>query len=148
MNLIEKECVIFDIKEKEKEKVISKLVEALVKVNKIKDEKVFLRDVLDRESLSPTAMGFEIAIPHGKSDEVITPGICFGRVNEPVLWNDETNETAQIIILIAVPKVDESNLHLKILSNLARKLMHEEFRDILLKENREYIYEFIKNLGV
>lgn len=149
MRLIERECVIFNIKEREKNNVISKMVQALKECGKLNDEKIFLQDVFDREALSATSMGFEIGIPHGKSDEVINPAVCFGRLEEPVIWNEETGETAQIIILIAVPKNDESNLHLKILSNLARKLMHEDFRNILLNENEDCIYELMKKeLGV
>lgn len=144
MNLIEKECVIFNIKEKDKKSVIVKMVELLKKAKKIKDEDIFLEDVMKREDLSPTAMGYEIAIPHGKSSEVLTAGVCLGRLDTPIIWNEETGETAQIIILIAVPKEDDSNLHLKILSNLARKLMHEEFREILLNKDKMYIYEFMK----
>lgn len=149
MRLIERECVIFNIKEREKNSVISKMVQALKECGKLNDDEIFLQDVFDREALSATSMGFDIGIPHGKSDEVISPAVCFGRLQEPVIWNDETGETAQIIILIAVPKNDESNLHLKILSNLARKLMHEDFRNTLLNENEDCIYELMKKeLGV
>ncbi|BFL16354.1 hypothetical protein K190097F3_18550 [Enterocloster clostridioformis] len=30
-------------------------------------------------------------------------GLYFGRTKEPVVWNEETGETADLIILIAVP---------------------------------------------
>lgn len=145
MKLIEKECVIFNIIENGKNEIIDKLVQSLKDKNKIKDKELFLKDVLNREALSPTSMGYEIAIPHGKSDEVIVPSVCFGRLKEPIIWNEETEETAQIIILIAVPKSDESNTHLKILSKLARKLMHEDFRNTLLNGDEEIIYKLMKN---
>ena len=102
-SLIEKECIIFNIDENEKNKVIKQMVEKLKETNKIDDIENFYKDVLDREALSPTAIGYDIGLPHGKSDSVITPAICFGVLNNPVTWNAETNEVAKIVILIAVP---------------------------------------------
>ena len=42
------------------------------------------------------------------------------------------DELAHIFFLIAVPE-ESSNEHLKILSQISRKLMHKELRDSLMK---------------
>ena len=42
--------------------------------------------------------------------------------------------------MIAVKNEEGNNLHLQILSKLSRKLMHEEFREILLKEDADKVF--------
>lgn len=145
-SLIDKECIIFDIDPKEKNAVIKQMVKKLKERNKIDDEENFYKDVLDREKLSPTAIGYDIGLPHGKSDSVIEPSICFGVLKNPVTWNEETGEVAKIVVMIAVPKYQSGDLHIKILSKLARKLMHEEFRNDLLNPDKEFIYNLLKDV--
>ncbi|MGG7058809.1 PTS sugar transporter subunit IIA [Clostridium tertium] len=143
-SIIKKECIIFDIEEKEKNKVILALVTKLKEQGAITDIKKFYEDVLQREKLSPTSIGNDIGLPHGKTENVLKPAICFGRLKNKIIWNDETEEEANIIILIAVPGDDEENTHIKIISRLARKLMHKEFIDKLLISNREEIFNMLR----
>lgn len=143
-SIIKKECIIFDINEKEKDEAILALVKKLKEQGNITDTTLFLEDVLAREALSPTALGNGIAIPHGRTENVLKPSICFGRLKDELLWNTETNEFVKIVILIAVPGNDTENTHMKIISRLARQLMHKEFIDKLLTSNEEEIYNMLK----
>lgn len=143
-SIIKKECIIFDINEKEKDEVILTLVKKLREQGDITDTTLFLEDVLAREALSPTALGNGIAIPHGRTENVLKPSICFGRLNNELLWNTETNEFVNVVILIAVPGNDTENTHMKIISRLARQLMHKEFIDKLITSNEEEIYNMLK----
>lgn len=143
-SIIKKECIIFEINEKEKDKAILTLVKKLKEQGAITDNEVFLEDVLARESLSPTALGNGIGLPHGRTENVLKPAICFGRLKNELLWDPETNELVNIIILIAVPGNDTENTHMKIISRLARQLMHKEFIDKLLTSNEEEIYNMLK----
>jgi PTS system fructose-specific IIA component len=143
-SIIKKECIIFDINEEEKDEAILTLVKKLKEQGDITDTTLFLEDVLARESLSPTALGNGIAIPHGRTENVLRPAICFGRLKDELLWNTETNEFVKIVILIAVPGNDRENTHMKIISKLARKLMHKEFIDKLLTSNNEEIFNMLK----
>ena len=72
--------------------------------------------------------------------------ICFGRTKEPVVWNEESGETADLIILIAVPLSEAGDTHLKILANLSRRLMHEEFRESLRSSTREQVYTILEEV--
>lgn len=140
--LIDKNCIVFDI-EGEKKDVIRTLSGELKAAGKITDTEEFYQDVLAREAIAPTYVGFDMGLPHGKTDHVLKASVCFGRTKEPVVWNEETKETADLVILIAVPLSEAGDTHMKILANLSRKLMHEEFRDSLRKSTKEQVYDIL-----
>ena len=143
-SIIKKECIVFDIDEIEKDKAILTLIERLREQGDITDTNKFYADVLEREKLSPTSIGNDIGLPHGKTENVLRPAICFGRLKKKVLWNSETKEFVNIIILIAVPGDDEENTHMKIISKLARQLMHNEFIEKLLVSNKDDVFKMLK----
>lgn len=142
-SIIQKECIVFDIDTCDKDEAILTLVKKLKGQNKITSVADFYQDVLDREKIAPTAIGYNIGLPHGRTNNVIEPAVCFGRLNNEIIWNKETNEVANIIILIAVPQENKGNLHMQILSKLARKLMHEDFRNELLNSDKKNIYKIL-----
>ena len=143
-SIIKRECIVFDIDVKEKNEAILILVKKLKEQGVITDTDKFYADVLAREGLSPTSIGNDIGLPHGKTENVLRPAVCFGRLKEKVLWNSETEEFANIIILIAVPGNDEDNTHIKIISRLARQLMHKEFIEKLLTSNEDNVFNMLK----
>ena len=56
---------------KSKKEALEKLTELLYNSGKLSDKDAFLKDVLDRESVSTTGIGNGIASPHGMSPSVI-----------------------------------------------------------------------------
>lgn len=143
--LIQENCILFDIKG-EKEQVIRTLAECLYKAGKVEDAEGFYQDVLEREKVSPTYIGYAMGLPHGKTDRVLEPGVCFGRMEAPVVWNEQTGEKADLAILIAVPAEEAGNTHMKILASLSRRLMHESFRESLKTSDRDQVYRILKEV--
>ena len=140
--LINKNCIVFDIRGDKKD-VIHRLAVELGKAGTITDTEEFYKDVLAREAISPTFVGFDMGLPHGKTDHVLEASVCFGRTAEPVVWNEESGEAADLIILIACPLAEAGDTHMKILANLSRKLMHEEFRESLRNSDEEQLYQIL-----
>lgn len=145
-HLINKNCIVFDIEADKKQDVVMALVTELHTAGKITDIEKFYEDVLAREAIAPTFVGFDMGLPHGKTDNVLEASVCFGRTVKPVVWNEETGETADLVILIAVPAEESGNTHMKILANLSRKLMHEEFRETLRTSTRDQVYEILEEV--
>lgn len=141
--LLSENCILFDIDAGEKKDVIMSLVKELHAAGRITNTESFYEDVLAREAISPTYVGFDMGLPHGKTDNVLEASICFGRTKTPVIWNEESSEAADLIILIAVPLLEAGDTHMKILANLSRKLMHEEFRDSLRTSTKEEVYQIL-----
>lgn len=144
--LISENCIVFDIDAAEKKDVIRALVKELHTAGKITDEEEFFQDVLDREAIAPTYVGFDMGLPHGKTDHVLEASVAFGRTVKPVVWNEESGEAADLVILIAVPLSEAGNTHMKILANLSRRLMHEEFRDSLRQSTKEEVYQILSEV--
>lgn len=144
-NLINENCIVFDM-EGDKKDIIRTLAGELYKAGRITDAEEFFQDVLAREAIAATFVGFDMGLPHGKTDHVLEASVCFGRTKGPVVWNEETGDTADLVILIAVPLSEAGDTHMKILANLSRKLMHEEFRDSLRKSTREQVYGILKEV--
>lgn len=145
--ILEKECIILNLDTQNKEEILQQMSERLHKAGRVTDLDDFLANVKNREELEPTAIGDEIGMPHGKTDSVTTPSICFARLKEPIVWNLETKEEAKIIIMIAVPANESAN-HLQIISQLARNLMHDDFKKTLANGDEETIYTTINTILV
>ena len=128
--------VVSELSASSKEDAIKVLIEELDKNNYLSDKEKFYSDVLEREATFPTYIGHEIGLPHSQSTGVIKPCVTIGRLKSDIVWTEE-KENANLVFLIAVPKESQDNLHLKILSKLARLLMHEDFRNNIktLEEN-------------
>lgn len=117
---------------KTKEDVIKEMVKILDGNGKLLDKDRYLQAVVDREKEVSTGIGRGIAIPHGKSSGVKEPALVFGRSSDGIDYQSMDDERAYIFFLIAVPE-ESSNEHLKILSEISKKLMHSELRDSLMK---------------
>lgn len=133
--------VNFNLKSNTKIEVIEELSNLLYEDGKLNDKDKFIKAVLKREEEFSTGIGMGIAIPHGKSNAVKEACIVFGKSNNGIEYGSMDDKPAFLFFLIAVPE-EASDLHLRALSEISRKLMHEDIRKNLLKAGK---YEdFIK----
>lgn len=145
MKLTDKKAVTietkFDIKALTKIEAMRELIKKLENKGFVTNHKGFMEDVIKREDTLPTYIGHGIGLPHSKSEFVRRPAVIVGRLKNNIIWND--NNKVCLIFLIAVPKKSNGNLHLKILANLARMLMHDDFRNKLLKLNEKEVQQLM-----
>lgn len=143
--LINNELIIIDLEAKDKLEVLNELIKYAKNSGKIDDEKTFLKAVLKRENEFSTGVGNGIAIPHGKSTAVKEAMVVFAKLKNTVEWEALDESPVSIVFLIGVPESNVDNLHLKILSNLSRKLIDEEFINTLKDtEEKEYILDILE----
>lgn len=95
------------------------------------DPPAYLTAVRHREAIGSTAVGFHVAIPHGKSAGVARAAVAFGRSANGIDWPAADGEPVHLVFLIAAPEGAHDE-HLKALAQLARMLVHEEVRQRLL----------------
>ena len=98
---------------------------------------------LEREKEFSTAFGNGVAIPHAKSSKVLQTGVFVYKSVNTINWD---GEEVNLAIAIITPE-DSSNVHLQILSQLSRKLMHSDFRESLLNAETEMEVLKIINLN-
>ncbi|RKD32080.1 PTS sugar transporter subunit IIA [Thermohalobacter berrensis] len=132
IDLLTEDQICLDIKANDKEEVIKKMVDILDKNDRLHDKEKVLEAVFEREKTFSTGIGNGIAIPHGKSSGVKKASIVFARSKKGIDFSSLDGEPAFMFFLIVVP--DKANdTHLKVLSQLSRKLMHKELRESLMK---------------
>lgn len=119
-----------------KEEVLQELSELLEKESYIRDASEFLEAVYEREREGVTGIGDLLAIPHGKSKSVQKPGVAIITLNHKVDWESLDDSGAQIIFLIAVG-TENSKDHLKLLSQIARKLGNDDINSKLLSAQKK-----------
>lgn len=124
--VLKKEHIVTELNAKTKEEALAALTDVLCATGNIADREAFLKDVLNRETISTTGIGNGIAIPHGKSENVAETTVAVGRLTAPVEWKSVDDNPVEFIVLLAVNEKDKTGLHVKILSEMARKLASEE----------------------
>ncbi|HAH3687679.1 TPA: hypothetical protein GF146_01840 [Escherichia coli] len=86
-------------------------------------------DVWQREEIVTTSVGFGVAIPHTKSQWIRHSSISIARLAKPVDWQSEMGEVELVIMLTL--GANEGINHVKVFSQLARKLVNKNFRQSL-----------------
>ncbi|GFK22912.1 PTS sugar transporter subunit IIA [Tetragenococcus halophilus] len=115
----------------------------------VTDKDKLYEAVKKREQEVPTAIGYSIAIPHGKTDAVTYPFISFLRTTEEIKWTEENEEKVRLVFLIGVPNKSENNLHLKFISQLSKKLLDQEFRKKLMAQtNSKSAFEQLNSIEI
>ena len=133
--VLKKERINLSLSDGTKNAALETLVELLYESGALTDKKAFLDDVLERESISTTGIGNGIAIPHGKSANVKETTVAIGRLKKAVEWESVDDKPVQFIVLLAVNENDKTGVHVKLLSQMARKLASEEICKRLLDAN-------------
>lgn len=147
MKIINENLIELDVKAKDKVELIKELAKVIDKENRLNSYDEYVEEVIHRESLTTTGVGFGIAIPHGKCEAVKVPTVAFGRIKDGVDWNSLDGEPVYIVFLLAVPLESASNEHLKILAALSRKLLKDDFRESLMKiENKGELLELLEDV--
>lgn len=123
--VINRSAVAVDVPANNKEEVFQYICEMLYRDNTLTSLEDFKKDLYYRESLGKTGIGEGIAIPHGKSQFVTKTCIAIVKLKEPIAWETADEKPVQILILFAVNEADKSNFFLRMMAQVARKLVQE-----------------------
>jgi len=127
--LISEQCITLDNDLRSKEEVIKTLSDNLFLAGRCRYPQKLADDLWAREDVFSTGLGFGFAIPHTKSEHIEQSTISVSRLAKPIQWGDEE---AQFVIMLTLNKHAAGDQHMKIFSKLARRIMHEEFRNNLM----------------
>ena len=128
--LLDLRSISLDAVPSSKQEALDMAVALMAKSGKIRDEEAYRREVYLREEESTTGVGGGIAIPHGKCDAVIRPGLAAMVIPNGVDFDSLDGEPVHLIFLIAAPNTKD-NVHLDVLSKLSVLLMDEQFSEKL-----------------
>jgi fructose-specific PTS system IIA-like component len=114
-----------------KEEAIKEAVDLLFIAGRTERPREVEEAVWAREETYSTGLGHGFAVPHCKSDALVGPAMAILKLRDPVEWGSMDGKPVQVVILLAIPARAGADLHMKVFARLARKLMHDEFRDRL-----------------
>ena len=138
--ILKKESVITDLVGKNKPEVIKEMTQCLKKNNMIKDDQALFETLMERERLGSTGIGENVAIPHGKSDEVTQIIIVFARSINGVDFESLDQKLVHFVCMVIAP-AHSTGQHLKVLAKISRLFKNQGIREGVLKsENSEAIY--------
>ena len=141
--ILKKESVIADLVGKNKLEVIKEMTACLKQNNIIKDDESLFATLLEREKLGSTGIGENVAIPHGKSDELTQIITVFARSLGGVDFESLDQKPVHFVCMVIAP-AHSTGQHLKALARISRLFKNQTLREGILKsEDSNAIYSIL-----
>lgn len=129
--MVDEKLVRFDFEASAKDEIIRAVGQMMVDAGKVNDKDRYIEAVFQRETECATGIGMGVAIPHCKSDAVNDAAFALIKLKNPVEWGSLDGGPVIFVIQLAAPDSSD-NAHLRMLSQLARNLMDDDFRETLV----------------
>jgi len=126
------DLISFELSAQTKDEAIKELVDLASKSKLIKDAGQLLKDIVEREKLVTTGVGYGVAFPHAKSRAIRGIIIAFGRSKKGIDFDSMDKKPVHIFFLIAAPE-DAIGAHLNVMARLSYLMKSEKNRERLLK---------------
>ena len=141
--ILKKESVIADLVGKNKLEVIQEMTSCLKQNNIIKDDQTLFTTLMEREKLGSTGIGENVAIPHGKSDELTQINTVFARSLGGVDFESLDQKPVHFVCMVIAP-AHSTGQHLKALARISRLFKNQALREGILKaEDSNAIYSIL-----
>ena len=130
--LLDPDFVSVDSDSISKEEAIREIVDSFFVAGRAEEPHAVEEAIWAREAVYSTGLGHGFAIPHCKTDAISANSIGVVRLAQPIEWGALDGQPVRCVILLAMRASDKEDAHMRVFSKLARKLMHEDFRERLL----------------
>jgi mannitol/fructose-specific phosphotransferase system IIA component (Ntr-type) len=131
--LLTADRIVLDIKERDKNALLSKLIKTLAERGGVNDVAMLEKEVKEREDLGNTGIGRGIGFPHSKSSQVSNILALLARPAKPVEYGSIDNVPVSIILLIVAPADGDNNEYLHTMARISRLLGKSDVREQILK---------------
>lgn len=116
-----------------KEELLAAMAKLIARSPSVRKGEQFLTDVLAREALVTTGVGYGVAFPHAKSTAVKNVVFAFGRTVQDADFDALDGEPVRLILMIGAPKETEpSGVYLNLMARLSFLMKDESNRNTLL----------------
>lgn len=131
-DLLNEDVVTLDIASKEKDGILTELVDLLVSSGDVKkaDRNEIVKKLKEREVLGSTGIGKGVAIPHTKCPKLKKMTAAFGISKDGIDFKSLDGEPTYIFFLLIAPG-EVPGPHLKVLARISRLLDDKFVRDRL-----------------
>jgi fructose-specific phosphotransferase system IIA component len=143
--ILQQKSVKVPLEGKDKDSVITELVELLDANGALLDKEVVLDAVFTRERTRSTGIGSGIAITHGKCKAVKELVMALGIANDGIDFASVDGKPVTIVILLVSP-ADKTGPHIQALARISRLMLDEQFRESLEKaKSSDDLYELLNS---
>lgn len=143
--ILQPDCIKVPVEGRDKEAVITELVDLLNAKGLLLDRDTVLGAVLIRERIQSTGTGAGIAIPHGKSNAVRELVMAIGIAHEPIEFDSIDGKPVTILFLLVSP-ANQTGPHIQALATISKLMLNEEFRQELERVTcSDEVYDLLNN---
>ena len=126
--------ISFALKATDKNSVIEELVDLAASSTLVKSRDDLLHDILHREKMVTTGIGYGVAFPHAKTKATKGIVIAFGRSDAGIDFDAMDKKPVHVFFMIAAPE-DAIGAHLNVMARLSYIMKSEENRQKLMTVN-------------
>lgn len=131
-SLLKPEAINLNLQAQQKTAALREVAEMLAQNKSVANFDAFFREILERERVSNTALGHDVAIPHARTEQCTEILVAIGRSTEGVDFESKDNGPVRLIFLIGTPKQMVTE-YLRVVGNLARMLRRDDVRQKLIE---------------
>ena len=142
-DILKKDSIIANLAGTNKEEVLREITDFLQKLCLIKDKETLFNTLMEREKLGSTGIGENVAIPHGKSDELSQIVTVFGRSLKGLDFESLDQKPVHFVCMVIAPS-NSTGQHLKALARISRLFKNQDLREGILKlQDANQIYSLL-----
>lgn len=143
--ILKPELVKRDCFSSNKEELLEEMVHHLKLIDRISNDKLIIKKLIEREELGSTSIGNSSAVPHTKLKELREPVIFIAISKKGIPYNESDKKSVHFIILILSP-VGSPIAHLQILAAAASliKKSNKLIKELVESETDEKVVDIIK----
>ncbi len=132
IDYINKDSIMIDVQETNKDRLLSKMVERLDSCKLLLNKEEAEHSIMARERLMSTGVGNGVAIPHSKTQAVKSIALTIATVKNGINYKSPDNKKVFVIFMLLSPK-DSASDNLKVLTSIAS----------ILRDNNHFIEKLI-----
>ncbi|EOH93197.1 fructose PTS transporter subunit IIA [Enterococcus pallens] len=133
--MLNEELIFTDLALPDQEATFQFLAKTIVEKKLANNEQAVYDALKKREAEGTTGMMDGFAIPHAKSDAISQPAIIVIKLKAGINWDSLDGKPTKYVIALFIPVAEGGTTHLKVLSQVARMLMKEEFKTQFIETN-------------
>lgn len=138
--------IILDKKIESKDELFRIIADKAFELKISNDSDATFEAFQNREAQGTTGFLEGFGIPHGKTDANLEPNVIFVRSNVPIEWDSMDGEPLTEMFALMIPEKGSAE-HLKILTQISRKLMDKDFRNnIKAAKTNDAILKLLKKI--
>lgn len=124
--LLEPSRVVLDLRAAKRSTAIHEVSRQLEGLPQVTNFPAFYAELLARERLDSTCIGYEVAVPHARTEHITELIMAAGRLREPVAF-ERDKQAVRLVFVLATPK-SRAGDYLQALGGLCRLLKSDEVR--------------------